>query len=779
MALCFSNHRWFIGFVFSLGLWGCAAANVNEGGSTTNHPNDPSGNGSTGNGLPPGTISLSDAGFLTPGAVTYAPPAQKLFPENYTCKGEPGMWGEALQKALWFLNVNKAGTGITSGYVQWRGDAHIADAHIPLKAVTGNNLLGTNLSQSFIDRYRNVLDPVGNQEVDLGGGYHDAGDYIKFGLTTGFMASTLAWSLYEFPESYRITGLETEAIKLLKWADDYFMRSTFLDATGNLVAFAHQVGDGTDHTCGWMPPELRRIDFCPRKAYFTSDELPAADVTASASAALALTAILLKDQDATYAQKALKYAQALYAFAAKYPNTVGNTTDGLYTSEYAADDLAWAAIWLHMATGTESYLEDILRDNGWLSLFPGFRMGCLVYNTICWSESHTHCWNSLRSGVFLKLAQILRDRGDTRAIGITKVARGDSIKWTDGTVTTSPGGFSVSYAYGSARYNSAAQFVALTYAKVFGDEDPQGKAAILTWAKRQIAYILGDNPLKKSYMMGFSNKYALQPHHAAGHASVYGEPDLPADNRHVIWGALVNGPDASDKHIDKRGDYGSNEVTIDYNVSLIAALAAHYGLQGQGQCPLRGFPPTEPAIDEYYTLSNINATSPCRSQINITLINETIHPPRYNTHLSFKYFFDISELQAQGKSIADVKASLIYDRGATEFGEPTSISEPKLCPLSSSTYYVEMGLEGYKHWGRIVKLKAPRTVMLDIGVDYGPSCIWDPANDWSYEGLVKGNVNDAPRTPHIAVYSEGLLAWGQEPPCFEKKETQPPPVWIP
>jgi len=59
--------------------------------------------------------------------------------------------------------------------------------------------------------------------------------------------------------------LAEEAANLLRWADDYFLRSTFLDANGNVVAFAHQVAINRP-TCGWMPPELRRIDFCPRKA---------------------------------------------------------------------------------------------------------------------------------------------------------------------------------------------------------------------------------------------------------------------------------------------------------------------------------------------------------------------------------------------------------------------------------------------------------------------------------------------------------------------------------
>jgi hypothetical protein len=693
------------------------------------------------------------------------------FPANPTCQGTEGGLGEAFQKALWFLNVNKAGSGVVNTYVQWRGDAHVMDQHIKLDPTAAT---GVDMSQAFITKNKAILDPNNTGEVDLSGGFHDAGDFIKFGLTTGFTASTLAWSLYEFPDSYRATGLEDEAFNLLRWADDYFMKSTFLDSSGNVVAFAHQVGDQTDHTCGWMPPELRRIDFCPRKGYFATDEKPASDETASAAAALAVTSQVIRGNDADYADRALKYAIALYKLAAKYPDKVGSDTGGLYTSEYAYDDLAWAAVWLYLATGTQSYLDDILGPNaaggGWLDGFPGFKTTCLLRNAAnCWSESATHDWNSLRTGVFLKMAQILRDQSHPMAKAMQTIAHDDSMKWPNGTVAMTPAGFSVMYAYGSARYNSAGQFVALLYAKLFGSTDSAAVNAIQPWAKKQMAYILGNNPLGTSYMMGYTNKYCSQPHHAAGHASIWGQPNNPVANRHIIWGALVNGPDGNDGHVDNRADFGSNEVTIDYNVSLIAALAAQYELQGKGQCPLTSFPPLEPDWDEFYTLSNSNGAGSCRSQVTVTMVNETVHVPRYDKHVTIRYFFDISELIAKGGSIGDVTASLIYDRGATEFGEPTSLSKPKQCPKSPSTYYVEMGFEGYQFWGRIVQLKAPRTFQLDIGVNNGAGCTWDASNDWSYSGLVAAPADgsDPPRTPHIPVYSAGLRAFGEEPPCFD------------
>jgi endoglucanase len=127
-------------------------------------------------------------------------------------------------------------------------------------------------------------------------------------------------------------------------------------------------------------------------------------VTASAAAGLAITSLVLNSKDPAYAEKSLKYAAALYKFAAKYPASVGTTTGGLYTSEYAYDDLAWAALWLYLATGTQSYLDDILGPNGngggWLDGFPGFVTTVFTDRAAanCWAESATYDWNSVRTG---------------------------------------------------------------------------------------------------------------------------------------------------------------------------------------------------------------------------------------------------------------------------------------------------------------------------------------------------------------------------------------------
>jgi len=357
------------------------------------------------------------------------------------------------------------------------------------------------------------------------------------------------------------------------------------------------------------------------------------------------------------------------------------------------------------------------------------------------------------------------------------IARADTLAWVDG--PHSPQGFAhkVDVTWGSGRYNSAGQLVALAYAKNF-PTDPDAER-IIAWAATQSLYLLGDNevngdPEGKSFMMGFTDispNTPTEPHHAAGHASIYGEPDNPQENRHIIWGALVNGPAPDDTHTDERGDFGENEVTIDYNAAWVGALAGNTYFQSRASgnwCPDPDFPPIEPPIDEFYTMAKINTAGACRSQVEITMMNESIHPPRYNEFLTARYYIDVTELEAAGVSPATMTATIAYDNGAAEFAEPTRIEGPFPCEDQESeeakdTWYFVLSYEGYDFWGRQVRLTGPRTTLVDFGVPDSGDCVWDPSADWSYDALTTG---DAQKTPHITAYGEnGKLLWGEEPPC--------------
>jgi hypothetical protein len=476
-------------------------------------------------------------------------------------------------------------------------------------------------------------------------------------------------------------------------------------------------------------------------------------------------------------------------------------------SEGSYDDLAWAALWLHevlpqpnqpganeltelYASHKQSYLDDLVGPGNWLEKFEANAVdfSCMKTGAICGEEHWTHIWNSLRSGVFLKLAEILARKGNTYATlakGFRIMARDDSMLWVLGPKTD--GGFSkkVDVSWGSGRYNSAGQLVALAYAKIFPDDviptgqplydgtgyEGQNTAGLLVpWAKTQSEYLLGKNPLGKSYMMGFGEKYAESPHHAATHASIYGLCDKPIENKHIAYGALVSGPNSGDDHSDDRCDYGANEITIDYNAAFLGALAGNYAFQGEGQCPVDDFPPVEPPFFEFYTESRVNTTSDCRVQVEITLVNETAHPPRFDTTLTTRYYINVSELQSRGIDPNTVSASIVYQ---SEPDEPTLLSELKACKLNTSTYYFELSYP-YEFWGRQVKLKGPRTVLLDVGVANGTGCIHNALNDWSFAEL----TSEVAKSPKVPAYSNGQIVWGEAPECDDPPVQVIPPTVV-
>jgi len=104
------------------------------------------------------------------------------------------------------------------------------------------------MSEEFIEEYRNILDPDGDGTVDLTGGWHDAGDCVKFGLPGSYAASTVGWGYYEFRDAYEETGLQWHVEDELRWINDFYLKATFLDENGEVVAYCYQVGEGNiDH----------------------------------------------------------------------------------------------------------------------------------------------------------------------------------------------------------------------------------------------------------------------------------------------------------------------------------------------------------------------------------------------------------------------------------------------------------------------------------------------------------------------------------------------------
>ena len=105
-------------------------------------------------------------------------------------------------------------------------------------------------------------------------------------------------------------------------------------------------------------------------------------------------------------------------------------------------------------------------------------------------------------------------------------------------------------------------------------------------------YILGKNPRKMSYVVGYGKKFPRHVHHRA--ASIPNDKkfysctdgfkwrDTSNPNPHNITGAMVGGPDQFDRFRDVRSLNKYTEPTLAGNAGLVAALASLTATAGIG-----------------------------------------------------------------------------------------------------------------------------------------------------------------------------------------------------
>lgn len=57
------------------------------------------------------------------------------------------------------------------------------------------------------------------------GGYHDAGDHVKFGLPMAFTVTMLSWGVIEYGEEISRAREFGHALEAIKWGTDYFIKA--------------------------------------------------------------------------------------------------------------------------------------------------------------------------------------------------------------------------------------------------------------------------------------------------------------------------------------------------------------------------------------------------------------------------------------------------------------------------------------------------------------------------------------------------------------------------
>ena len=649
-------------------------------------------------------------------------------------------YAEALQKSMFFYEVQQSGKLPDWNEVQWRADS--------------------------------MVDEDGNETDKVPGGWFDAGDHFKFTLTNAYAASVLAWGYIEYKDNVDKAGLGELYRNNLQWGLDYVMGCDLGD--GKLVGtIGDFTGSSTDHNI-WCSAEvyLRKHHLNGGDWERPYDTIENSTVAALAAAALAEGYIIFKDDQPEKAEQYLEHAKNLFELADTWRSTkdVGGM-GSMYPTSTWVDDCMYAADWLYLATNDKGYLDKIESD--YIPNFPTENQSSDKKYT--WG----FCWDDTTQGAALLYAQITGDQS-----WIDHISHHLDY-WIDGyggkKIDYTPDGLAYLTNWGSLRHASNTAWLAFLSSDTIFKDDTALATKYRDWAKSQMDYAFGDNALGMSYVLGMGDTQPTAFHHRTasgihddhwnelGHES--SSEGWQTEYAHTLYGALVGGPDSQGKYENEVGKYEFSEVAIDYNAGFTAALCSMIGEYGGEK--LDNFPPVEtPKWAEWEVAAVLNGSGNSYTEVKAWAMNHTAWPARVAKNISYRYYFDVSEVLEAGLSVDDITVksnSQQYQQGQQGYATVSGPIKYEGDP-SGNTYYAEIKFED----GRAIQPTGQSEhrdevqfrISIPDAVDGKPTTgAWDPTNDWSYETLTATQdiKSDDAINEKITMYVDDKLVWGVEP----------------
>nr|AZH23717.1 glycoside hydrolase family 9 [Gastrophysa viridula] len=430
---------------------------------------------------------------------------------------------EALKLSLLYLEAQRSGRLPSNNRIKWRGDS--------------------------------ALDDRGLKGEDLTGGYYDASDYVKFSFNLAFTTTVLSWGVIAYGDAYIEAGQYSEVLDAIKWSTDYLIK-----CHPSPNEFYGQVGEFSIDHAFWGRPEDMNLT---RPAYKIDEKNPGTDLAAESAASFSSASLVFKHVDSSYSKELLRHAEQIYGFARTYRGLYKDVIPGAkqyYDSESSSyfDELAWGAVWLYKATGAAEYLEEAKDFYGRINVTD--------------EDTNRFYYDRKVLGIQILLAE---GSNSSRYLDLV-MSHCENI--VDKQYRTPQGLIYISK-QGTLSHAASLAFACLRVAELstsLTDEFTQ-------FAKQQIDYILG--AYGRSYVVGYGFDYPKRPHHAASSCPERPEPcgwqqfNSTLPNPHILYGALVSGPNHNDYFDDVREEFLYTDVNVDYNAGFQSALAGLIHLQ--------------------------------------------------------------------------------------------------------------------------------------------------------------------------------------------------------
>ncbi|MGK6350364.1 glycoside hydrolase family 9 protein [Parapedobacter sp. DT-150] len=424
--------------------------------------------------------------------------------------------------------------------------------------------------------------------IDVGGGWHDASDYLQYATTSANATYHLLAAYRDFPGAFgdrqQANGLDgsnglADVVDEAKWGLDWLLK---MHPEPQLLF--NQIADDRDHASMRLPAE---DDFYgrghERPVYFVSGEpqqrgkfmnntTGTSSTAAKFTSAFTLGSQVFEMLEASYARKMREKAATAYAFAQRKPGvtqTASVKSPYIYAEDNWVDDMELAAATQGSVNGDAAFLREGLGYARQEQVTP-------------WMERDTaahYQWYPFINLGHYELAKQLDSAGREEIIsyyrkGIEQVwARAEQNAFFRG----------VPFIWCSNNLTTSFAIQCLWYRELTGDETyAQLEQANVDW-------LFGCNPWGTSMVYGLPawGDTPRDPHSAFTHLG-----NFPIDGGLVdgpVYGSIFNSligiqltkvdahaPFQSDLAVyhDDYGDYSTNEPTMDGTASLIYLLAA-------------------------------------------------------------------------------------------------------------------------------------------------------------------------------------------------------------
>lgn len=426
--------------------------------------------------------------------------------------------------------------------------------------------------------------------VDASGGWHDAGDQLKYLITTSYATAHMLKTYELYPEKFKdlvdalgkpgpngIPDILDEA----KWGLDWMLK---LHPSPD--ALIHQVADDRDHA-GYKMPDNDNSDYgwganSYRTAYFAdgkpqglgkfkSAATGVSNLAGRSAAAFAIAARIWK-YDAAFAERCSKAAHSLYALGREKEGfQQGNSVKApyRYNEDTFNDDMEWGAAEMYLLTKSEDYLTQA-------------KEYALKSNTIdSWTvkdtADHYRLYPFLNMGHFVLHGLVDND--------FKKTLEGyylEGIKYTQARANRNPFKIGVPFIWCSNNLATSLAGQIILYQKMTNSK------AYDAFLVSQRDWLFGKNPWGTSMFSGIP-EWGENPREV--HTSLYALKGLE------IPGGLVDGPvyasiynnligiqlvhpdefaDVQNTFVvyhDDLGDYSSNEPTMDGTAGSLLMMA--------------------------------------------------------------------------------------------------------------------------------------------------------------------------------------------------------------